>query len=44
MEGIEIRRLSPNDLGAACKVLGLAFADNPNTLVIARGIGPGPNE
>jgi ribosomal protein S18 acetylase RimI-like enzyme len=37
MEGIELRRLSPNDLGAACKVLGLAFADNPNTLVIARG-------
>jgi ribosomal protein S18 acetylase RimI-like enzyme len=37
MDGIEIRRMSPNDIGAACKVLGLAFADNPNTLVVARG-------
>jgi len=37
MDGIEIRRLSPNDMRAACKILGLAFADNPNTLVIARG-------
>lgn len=37
MDGIEIRRMSPNDMGAACKVLGLAFADNPNTLVVARG-------
>jgi len=35
--GITIRRMSRNDIGAACKVLGLAFADNPNTLVIARG-------
>lgn len=37
MDGIEIRRMSPNDIGAACNVLGLAFADNPNTLVITRG-------
>lgn len=37
MDRIEIRRMSPNDIGAACKVLGLAFADNPNTLVVARG-------
>ncbi len=37
MDEIEIRRMSPNDMRAACKVLGLAFADNPNTLVIARG-------
>lgn len=37
MDGIGIRRMSPNDIGAACEVLGLAFADNPNTLVVARG-------
>jgi ribosomal protein S18 acetylase RimI-like enzyme len=37
MDGIKIRRMSPSDIGAACKVLGLAFAGNPNTLVIARG-------
>ncbi len=37
MDGIKIRPMSPNDIGAACKVLGLAFADNPNTLVVARG-------
>lgn len=37
MDGIKIRRMSPNDIGAAGKVLGLAFADNPNTLVVARG-------
>ena len=37
MEGIEVRRMSPGDLGAACKVLGLAFAGNPSTLVVARG-------
>jgi ribosomal protein S18 acetylase RimI-like enzyme len=37
MGGIGIRRMSPNGVGAACKVLGLAFADNPNTLVVARG-------
>jgi len=37
MDGIQIRRMAANNLGAACKVLGLAFADNPNTLVVARG-------
>jgi ribosomal protein S18 acetylase RimI-like enzyme len=37
MDGIKIRRMSPSDIGAACKVLGLAFAGNPNTLVVARG-------
>jgi GNAT superfamily N-acetyltransferase len=37
MDGIKIGRMSPSDIGAACKLLGLAFASNPNTLVIARG-------
>lgn len=37
MDGITIRRMSPNDIDAACKVVGLAFADNPNTLMITRG-------
>lgn len=37
MDRIDIRMMSHNDIGAACKVLGLAFADNPNTLVVARG-------
>ena len=27
----------PDDIDAACQLLGLAFADNPNTLMIARG-------
>src|SRR4029453_1719673 len=37
MDGIQIRRMAANNLGAACKVLGPAFVDNPNTLVVARG-------
>jgi hypothetical protein len=37
MEQINIRRMSPNDIDAACKILGLAFADNPTTLMVARG-------
>jgi len=34
---ITIRQMSSGDLDAACEVLGLAFADNPNTLAVARG-------
>jgi ribosomal protein S18 acetylase RimI-like enzyme len=37
MDGLEIRRMSHSELDAACNLIGLAFADNPNTLVIARG-------
>jgi len=34
---VEIRLLSPVDMDAACEVIGLAFADNPNTLAVVRG-------
>lgn len=34
---VEIRPLRQGELEDACAVLGLAFADNPNTLVLARG-------
>jgi ribosomal protein S18 acetylase RimI-like enzyme len=37
MAGIEIRRMSRGELTAACNLIGLAFADNPNTLAIVRG-------
>ncbi len=37
MNSIEIRWMSHSDMDAACEVIGLAFADNPNTLVIAQG-------
>lgn len=37
MARVDIRALEQPDLEAACHVLGLAFADNPNTLVLARG-------
>jgi ribosomal protein S18 acetylase RimI-like enzyme len=37
MDAIEIRSMSAGDLEAACKVIGLAFADNPNTLAVASG-------
>jgi hypothetical protein len=37
MGGIEIRWMSDGELTAACHLIGLAFADNPNTLAIARG-------
>ena len=37
MAGIEIERMSPAELDAACEVIGLAFADNPNTLAVVRG-------
>jgi hypothetical protein len=35
MDGIGIRPMSPTEIDAACAVIGLAFADNPNTLVMA---------
>ena len=34
---MQIRRMSPGDMDAACEVLGLAFQDNPNTLAVLRG-------
>jgi ribosomal protein S18 acetylase RimI-like enzyme len=37
MDGIGIRGMSPSELDAACTVIGLAFADNPNTLMMAGG-------
>jgi ribosomal protein S18 acetylase RimI-like enzyme len=32
-----IRRMTPADMNAVCKVIGLAFADNPSTLANVRG-------
>src|SRR5262244_3930915 len=29
--------MSPADLDTACELIGLAFADNPNTLAVVRG-------
>jgi ribosomal protein S18 acetylase RimI-like enzyme len=37
VDGIEIRKMSTEDMAAACRILGLAFADNPNTLAIVGG-------
>jgi len=37
MDGIGVRRMSPGELDAACTVIGLAFADNPNALTMAGG-------
>ena len=37
MDGIEIRKMSSGDMAAACRILGLAFASNPNTLAIVGG-------
>ena len=37
MVRLEIRPLEQPDLEPACDVLGFAFADNPNTLVLAGG-------
>jgi ribosomal protein S18 acetylase RimI-like enzyme len=37
MDGIGIRRMSPVEMDAACALIGLAFAENPNTLVMAGG-------
>ena len=34
---MQIRRMSPGDMDAACQVIGLAFEDNPNTLAVVRG-------
>jgi len=34
---VEVRPLEQSEVEAACHLLGLAFADNPNTLVLARG-------
>jgi len=34
---ITVRRMSASDMDAACQVIGLAFADNPNSLVVAAG-------
>ncbi|MFI9503194.1 GNAT family N-acetyltransferase [Nocardia sp. NPDC052566] len=37
MDDIRIRPMVAADMAAACEVLGLAFADNPNTLALAGG-------
>ena len=37
MDGIKVELLSRGDLAEACRVLGLAFADSPNSLAIAAG-------
>ena len=37
MDPVAIRPLAPGDMEAACEVIGLAFADNPNTLAVLRG-------
>ncbi len=37
MEVPTIRRISAGDLDAVCQVIGLAFADNPNAMVMVRG-------
>jgi hypothetical protein len=43
MDGIGIRPMSPNEIDAVCAVIGLAFADNPNTLMMPAATGPRPN-
>jgi len=37
MDCVEIRRLSRGDMDEAYRVIGLAFADTPNNLVVAGG-------
>jgi hypothetical protein len=37
MDPIEVQRMSAGELDAAGEVIGLAFADNPNTLAVMRG-------
>jgi ribosomal protein S18 acetylase RimI-like enzyme len=37
MGAIAVRRMSPLEMDAACALIGLAFAENPNTLVMAGG-------
>ena len=34
---IRIRRMTADEMDAACEVIGLAFTDNPNTLAVAGG-------
>jgi ribosomal protein S18 acetylase RimI-like enzyme len=34
---VQIRRMSLEDMDSACEVLGMAFADNPNTLAVTGG-------
>src|SRR5262245_36613870 len=34
---MEIRRMLPSDIDVACEVIGLAFANNPNTLAVVKG-------
>ena len=34
---MEIRRMLASDIEAAGEVIGLAFADNPNTLAVVKG-------
>jgi ribosomal protein S18 acetylase RimI-like enzyme len=37
LNGIQIRQMLAGDMDAACELIGLAFADNPNTLTVASG-------
>lgn len=37
---MEIRKMLARDIDDACEVIGLAFADNPNTLAVVRGDRP----
>src|SRR6202022_1270562 len=34
---LEVRRMLAGEIDAACQVIGLAFAENPNTLAVAGG-------
>ena len=37
LNAIQIRPMLAGDMDAACELIGLAFADNPNTLTVAGG-------
>ena len=37
LNAIQIRPMLASDMDAACELIGLAFADNPNTLTVAGG-------
>lgn len=37
MDDVDIRPIRDGEMDAACEVIGLAFADNPNSLAIAGG-------
>jgi ribosomal protein S18 acetylase RimI-like enzyme len=37
LNDIQIRPMLASDMDAACELIGLAFADNPNTLAVAGG-------